>query len=51
MKTKITFLVIVCAIITLSFTFATTGKVPNENQPSKTVQSEPIGGLISEETL
>ena len=51
MKTKITFLVIVCAILTLSFTFATKGKIVNENQPSKVAKTEPIGGLISEETL
>jgi hypothetical protein len=49
MKTKITLLITVCAVVTLSFTFvATRTDEPKQEPIGKTSENEPIGGFVSE---
>jgi hypothetical protein len=52
MKTKMTLLIVFSAIVTLSFTFAATRNKESKNEPvAKTeAASEPLGGLVSEES-
>jgi hypothetical protein len=50
MKTKMTVLILITAIATLSFTFVATktDKAP-ATQSEKTTATEPVGGLVSEQ--
>lgn len=53
MKTKMTLLIIFSAIVTLSFSFVAVKKEEAKEiqTVSKTAENEPIGGLVSEESL
>lgn len=53
MKIKMILLIVGCAIITLSFTFAATrnNQIEVQKSPAKSVEKEPIGGFVSEERL
>lgn len=53
MKTKITLLLLVSAIVTLSFTFASVNKAENKSKEVVTEKqannNEPAGGFVSED--
>ena len=51
MKTKITLLLAAAAVVTLSFTFATTSRVDNKQVTTAKIedQSAPAGGFALEE--